>query len=128
MFLKYNYITKFKPIGFSSDTIFEKSWQGALTRDFDVTHRRPKLMIRVVFLPFFPSPKRNVERNVKRDVARRSDWSRITSYLAILNHPARGDYKTLQYCSTKMAAARFLDVFKEETSKIKDNAVTLIIT
>ena len=28
----------------------------------------------------------------------------------------------------KMAAARFLDVFKEETSKMKENAVALIIT
>ena len=41
-------------------------------------------------------------------------------------HPARG-------CNTealifKMAAARFLDVFEEETNKMKENAVALIIS
>ena len=43
------------------------------------------------------------------------------------NHPARGDYTT-EAVIFKMAAARFLDVSKEETSKMKENAVALIIT
>ena len=47
----------------------------------------------------------------------------ISSY----NHPERGDYNT-EAVILKMATARFLDVFKEETSKMKENAVTLIIT
>ena len=43
------------------------------------------------------------------------------------NHPARGDYN-IEALIFKMAAARFVDVFKEETSKMKENAVGLIIT
>ena len=43
------------------------------------------------------------------------------------NHPTRGDYNT-EALIFKMVAARFLDVFKEETSKMKENAVALIIT
>ena len=35
------------------------------------------------------------------------------------NHPARGDYNT-EALVLKMAAARFLDVFEEETSKMKE--------
>ena len=45
----------------------------------------------------------------------------------LYNQPARGDYNT-EALILKMAAARFLDVFKEETSKMKENAVALIIT
>ena len=45
----------------------------------------------------------------------------------LYNHPARGDYNT-EVLIFKMAVARFLDVFKEETSKMKENAVALIIT
>ena len=41
------------------------------------------------------------------------------------NHPARGDYNTGTLIF-KIAATRFLDVFKEETSKSKENAVALI--
>ena len=39
----------------------------------------------------------------------------------------RGDYNT-EAVIFKMAAARFLDVSEEETSKMKENAVALIIT
>ena len=42
-------------------------------------------------------------------------------------HPARGDYNT-EALIFKMAVARFLDVLKEETSKMKENAVAVIIT
>ena len=43
------------------------------------------------------------------------------------NHPARGDYNTEALIS-KMATARCLDVFEEETTKMKENAIALIIT
>ena len=43
------------------------------------------------------------------------------------NHPARGDYNT-EALIFKVAAARFLDVSEEETIKMKENAVALIIT
>ena len=43
------------------------------------------------------------------------------------NHPARDDYNT-EVLIFKMAAAGFLDVFEKETSKMKENAVALIIT
>ena len=43
------------------------------------------------------------------------------------NHPARGDYNT-EALIFKMAAVRFLDVFKEKTSKMKENAVAQILT
>ena len=44
------------------------------------------------------------------------------------NNPAwLGDYNT-EALIFKMAAARFVDVFKEETNKMKENAVALIIT
>ena len=43
------------------------------------------------------------------------------------NHLAEGDYNT-EALIFNMAAARFLDVFKEETSKMKENAAALIIT
>ena len=42
-------------------------------------------------------------------------------------HPARGDYNT-EALIVRVAAARFLDVFKEEISKMKENVVALIIT
>ena len=44
-----------------------------------------------------------------------------------LRHTARGDYNT-EAIIFKMAAARFLDVSKEETSKMKENAGAVIIT
>ena len=43
------------------------------------------------------------------------------------NHRAQGDYNT-EVLIFKMAVARFLDVFENETSKMKENAVFLIIT
>ena len=43
------------------------------------------------------------------------------------NHPARSDYNTAAIIF-KMAAARFFDEFEEETSKMKENAIALIIT
>ena len=43
------------------------------------------------------------------------------------NHPARGDYNTGALIF-KMAVTRFVDDFKEETSKMKENSVALIIT
>ena len=45
----------------------------------------------------------------------------------LYNHLARGDYNT-EALIFKMAAARFLGVFTEKTSKMKENAVALIIT
>ena len=39
----------------------------------------------------------------------------------------RGDYN-IEALIFKMAAVRFLDFFKEEISKMKENAVALIIT
>ena len=39
----------------------------------------------------------------------------------------QGDYNT-EALIFKMAATQFLDVFKEKTSKMKENAVALIIT
>ena len=47
--------------------------------------------------------------------------------ISCTNHPERGDYNT-EALIFKMAAARFVDVFKEETSKMKENAVAVIIT
>ena len=41
------------------------------------------------------------------------------------NHSARGDYNYTETLIFKMAVARFLDVFKEEKSKMKENAVAL---
>ena len=43
------------------------------------------------------------------------------------NHPTRDDYNTGALIF-KMTAARFLDGFGEETNKMKENAVSLIIT
>ena len=43
------------------------------------------------------------------------------------NHPSQGDYNS-EALIFKMAAARFLDVLKGETSKMKENTVVLIIT
>ena len=57
----------------------------------------------------------------------RSDWSRITSYISCFDHPAWGDYNT-EALIFKMDTARFLDVSEEETNKMKENAVALIIT
>ena len=45
----------------------------------------------------------------------------------VLYHPARADYNT-EALIFKMTAARFLDVFEEETNKMKENATSLIIT
>ena len=65
--------------------------------------------------------------NIKeKNMTARSDWSRITSYLAIIT-PTRGDYNT-EALIFKMDTARFLDVVEEETKKMKENAVALIIT
>ena len=47
--------------------------------------------------------------------------------LAIITYPAQGDYNT-EAIIYKMASARFLDVFEEETNKMKENGVALIIT
>ena len=46
----------------------------------------------------------------------------------LYNHPARGDYNIEAFSILKVVAARFLDAFEEETSKMKENAVALIIT
>ena len=43
------------------------------------------------------------------------------------NHPARGDFITEELLF-QMTGTRFLDVFEEETNKVKENAVALIIT
>ena len=43
------------------------------------------------------------------------------------NHPARGDYNTEALIS-KWPPQRFLDVSEEETNKMRENAVALIIT
>ena len=43
------------------------------------------------------------------------------------NHPKQGDYNT-EALIFKMATTRFLDVLKEEASKVKENTVVLIIT
>ena len=51
----------------------------------------------------------------------------IIVYLAITDHPARGDYNT-EALIFKMATARFLDVFEEETNRMKENTIALIIT
>ena len=47
--------------------------------------------------------------------------------ISCYNHPAQGDYN-IEALIFKMAAVRFLDFFKEEISKMKENAVALIIT
>ena len=47
--------------------------------------------------------------------------------ISCYNHPARGDYNN-EALNFKVAAARFLDVSEEETKKMKENAVALIIT
>ena len=39
----------------------------------------------------------------------------------------RGDYD-IEVLIFKMAAARFLDIFEEETNKTKESAIALIIT
>ena len=57
----------------------------------------------------------------------RSDWLRIYYVISRYNHLARGDYNT-EVLIFKMAAKRFLDVFKGKTSKMKEDAVALIIT
>ena len=46
--------------------------------------------------------------------------------ISCYNHQARGDYN-IEALIFKMAATRFLDEFEEETSKIKENVVALII-
>ena len=43
------------------------------------------------------------------------------------NHPARGDYNT-EAPIFKMNTEWFLDVFEEETNKMEENAIALIIT
>ena len=45
----------------------------------------------------------------------------------LLQSPTQGDYNTPALI-LKMATARFVDVFEEETNKMKENAVALIIT
>ena len=47
--------------------------------------------------------------------------------LAIITYPAQGDYNT-EAIIYKMASARFLDVFEEETNKMKENGMALTIT
>ena len=47
--------------------------------------------------------------------------------ISCYNHPTQGDYN-IEALIFNMAAARFLDVFEVETKKIKENAITLIIT
>ena len=46
----------------------------------------------------------------------RALWLVKNYVISRYNHPARGDYN-IEALIFKMAAARFLDVFKEETSK-----------
>ena len=43
------------------------------------------------------------------------------------NHPARGDYNTEELIFKMTAARFFLDVFEQETRKMKENAIYLII-
>ena len=57
----------------------------------------------------------------------RAHWLVENYVISRYNHPARGDYNT-EALIFNMAAARFLDVIEEETRKMKENAVTLIIT
>ena len=47
--------------------------------------------------------------------------------MSCYNHLARGDHNT-EALIFKMAAARFLDVFEDETNKMKENGIALIIT
>ena len=47
--------------------------------------------------------------------------------ISYYNHPMKGDYNT-EALILKMASTRFLDVSEEETNKMKENAVALIIT
>ena len=54
-------------------------------------------------------------------------WLVNNYFISRYNHPARGDYNT-EALIFKMNVARFFDVFKEETNKMKENAVALIIT
>ena len=48
-------------------------------------------------------------------------------HISLYNHLVRGDYNT-EALIFKMATMQFLDVFTENTSKMKENAVALIIT
>ena len=54
-------------------------------------------------------------------------WLVEDCIISFYNHPARGDYNT-EALIFKMATAWFLDVFEEETNKMKENAIALIIT
>ena len=47
--------------------------------------------------------------------------------MSYYNHLVRRDYNT-EALIFKMAAARFLNVFEEETNKMKRNAIALINT
>ena len=57
----------------------------------------------------------------------RALFDRGLRHIFLYNHSARGDYDT-EALIFKVAAARFLDVSEEETKKMKENAVALIIT
>ena len=57
----------------------------------------------------------------------RALWLVVNYVISRYNYLARGDYNT-EALTFKMAAAQFLDVSKEESSKMKENAVALIIT
>ena len=47
--------------------------------------------------------------------------------IACYNHPMRDDYN-IEALIFEIASKGFLDVFGEETNKMKENAVALIIT
>ena len=47
--------------------------------------------------------------------------------ISCYNHPARDDCNT-EALMFKMAVVRFLDVSEEQTNKMRENAVALIIT
>ena len=79
----------------------------------------------------FSSGLRRIEDDCSDDYrdARETLWLVEDYVISCYNHPARGDNST-EALNFKMAAARFLDVSEEETTKLiqKENAVALIIT
>ena len=60
-------------------------------------------------------------------IGMRALWLVEDYVISRYNHPARDDYNT-EALIFKMAAARFLHVFEEETNKMKENSIALIIT
>ena len=56
----------------------------------------------------------------------RALWLVENYIISRYNQPARGDYNT-EALIFKMDTMRFLDVFEEETNKMKESAIALII-